>query len=105
MFTGGLIGSLFWWIGLFTVWQLFQLPFVTGFSTLLMGGHENYAGFVDLSNVVNLPITGFSGDFFLFGTLVGLISAIPCVIGIAGGYGLYRAVRNTAIYDKFEAMQ
>lgn len=105
IFSGGIIGAIMWWISLFTIWQLFNFPFVTGFSTMLMGNHENYAGFVDLSGFIQLPITTFNGDFFLFAVIVGLLSAIPCIIGIGIGFSLEKTIEKTAIYEKFHSMQ
>ena len=86
---GAIIGSILWWISLFTIWQLFQLPFVTGFSSMLNSASENYAGSIDLSRIVNLPIVGFGADFYLFAVLCGLLSSVPCLIARYGGYSLF----------------
>ncbi len=102
---GGILGSVIWWIALFSIWQLFQFPFVTGFSNLLNSASAIYAGSIDLSTIIQLPITGFGGPFFAFATLCGLFSAIPCVIGGFLGYGMFKTIEKTALYEKFHNMQ
>ncbi|WP_371805507.1 hypothetical protein [Candidatus Lokiarchaeum ossiferum] len=103
--AGGILGAVIWWITLFTIWQLFKFPFVTGFSNLLNAASPNFAESIDLSNIIQLPITGFGGAFFAFATLCGLLSAIPCVIGGFIGFGLFRTIEKTALYEKFQNMQ
>jgi hypothetical protein len=109
--TGGILGSIFWWLALFTVWQLLyprEINMVFIFSNLLNGDFLNFNevnGFLDLSLIVELPITGFGVNFLKFSLLVGLISSIPCILGIFGGYGLFISIKKTSIFEKFQAMR
>ncbi len=109
---GGIIGSIFWWLALFTVWQLLYPPnevnMVFAFSNMLNGASPLYAaknGVIDLSGFVTLPITALGFEFLKFCLIIGLLSAIPCIIGVLAGYGLYKSIEKTAIYEKFEMMQ
>jgi hypothetical protein len=104
LFFGAFIGAVVWWICLFTVWELFQLPFVTAFSNLLNSASTIFAGSLDLSAILSLPITSFSLDFFLFALICGGLSGMPCLLASLGGLGLYRAISKTSIYDKFQQM-
>ena len=104
LFFGAFFGAVVWWICLFTVWELFQLPFVTAFSNLLNSASTLFAGSLDFSAILTLPITSFSLDFFLFALICGGLSGIPCLLASFGGFGLYRAISKTSIYDKFQQM-
>ncbi len=95
---GSIIGSIFWWMLLFIIWQAFQLPFVTAFSNL-------FNSTIDISGIVTIPIIGFGGPFFLFAIICGFISAIPCILGSLIGYYLFISIKKTAIYEKFINMQ
>ncbi|MCK5342787.1 MAG: hypothetical protein KAR20_05255, partial [Candidatus Heimdallarchaeota archaeon] len=101
---GTFLGAILWWICLFTVWQLFRLPFVTAFSNLVNSASVVFAGSLDLSPFLSLPITSFSPDFFLFALICGGLSGIPCLLASLGGLGLFRAISRTSIYDKFQQM-
>ena len=109
--TGGFLGSIFWWLALFTVWQLLypkEINMVFIFSNLLNGDFVNFHelnGFLDLSKMIQLPITGFGVEFLKFSLLVGIISCLPCILGIFGGYGLFNSIKKTSIFEKFQTIR
>ena len=69
-----------------------------------MSTEELFAGSLDLSAILSLPITSFSPDFFLFALICGGLSGIPCLLASLGGLGIFRTINKTSIYDKFQQM-
>jgi hypothetical protein len=92
---GGIGGAIAWWFATYSVWQAFGFPFVKAFSLLLKTDPIN------LSGIVNLPITGFGVDFVIFTLLCGLMSAGPVLVAVVAGYGIFKQIEKTALYQRF----
>ncbi len=101
----GIIGSIVWWIITFSIWELFNLPFVTAFSNLLNATNPNFSGFLDFSAILNLPINGFGIDFFIFSLLCGLVSSIPVILCCFFGFYIFKKIEPTAVYQRFQIIQ
>jgi hypothetical protein len=95
MITVAFGGSLFWWTVVYSIWQLFDLPFVTAFSNLMNGTF-------DLSAIITIPITGFGVDFFLFAFICGLFSAGPDFIATILADMTSNKIKKTAVYSRFQ---
>jgi len=94
--TVSLGGSIFWWTVVYSIWELFDLPFVTAFSNLMNG-------FVDLTSIMTIPIMGFGVDFFLFALICGLFSTGPDFIATLLAHFTSTKIKKTAVYMKFNA--
>lgn len=102
---GAILGSIFWWIATFTVWQAFNLPFVLAFSQMLNPAAPIYNGSINFSPFMQLPITGFGKDFFLFATFCGLLSAGPVLLACIFAHNLFKKIVPTAVYQRFKGLE
>lgn len=94
---GGIGGSIMWWIMTFTVWNLFNFPYVAGFSVL-------FNEFWNISNIVTIPIPGISLDMVLFALICGISTSLPAILACFIAYGLFKQIEKTAIYSRFSQM-
>ncbi|MBY9005818.1 MAG: hypothetical protein KGD63_03585 [Candidatus Lokiarchaeota archaeon] len=101
----GIIGSIIWWTITFSIWELFDLPFVTAFSNLLNATSPSFNGFIDFSKLLYLPISGFGIDFFVFSVLCGLLSSIPVMTSCIFGHYMFKKIESTAVYQRFQSIQ
>lgn len=95
--TSSIFGSIFWWISVFTIWEIFNLPFVFAFSNALKT-NSFINSIIPVSEFINLPIVGFGWEFLKFSIFCGLISAFTVIIGFLIGYRLFMKMNKTSIF-------
>ncbi|MHA1720045.1 MAG: hypothetical protein DRO88_06195 [Promethearchaeia archaeon] len=105
---GAILGGIIWWVPTFIIWQLWNLPIVEAMSSMLKAGTPQFTagnGWIDLSGILNLPITEFNLELIKFSLICGLISSIPILIAIFIGYRLFLEIKKTSIYERFTNYQ
>lgn len=95
--VAGIFGSTLWWISTFTVWTLFQFPYVTGFSNL-------FNAFWDISGFVSIPIAGLTFDMIKFAAVCGITSSLPSIAACFISFGIFNKIKKTAVYTRFQQM-
>ena len=101
---GAILGAIIWWIPTFIIWQLWNLPIVEAMSNMLKAGTQQFTmgnGWIDLSGILNLPITKLNFDLIMFAVMCGLISAVPVLIACIIGYQLFLQIKKTTVYERF----
>ena len=94
---GGLVGSITWWLSSFTVWTLFQFPYVAGFSNL-------FNVFWDISGFITLPVAEVSMNMVKFAVICGITSSLPTILACFLSYGLFKKIEPSAVYSRFTQM-
>ncbi len=94
---GGLIGSITWWLTSFTVWTLFQFPYVAGFSNL-------FNAFWNISGFITLPVVDVSINMVKFALICGITSSLPTILACFFSFGLYKKIEPSAVYSRFTQM-
>lgn len=106
--VGAIIGSIIWWLPTFVIWQLWNLPIVEAMSNMLKAGTQQFAmgnGWIDLSGILDLPITELNFELIKFAIICGLISAVPVLIACIFGYRLFLQIKKTSVYERFTNYQ
>ncbi|WP_457559620.1 hypothetical protein [Candidatus Harpocratesius sp.] len=93
----GILGSTIWWLSTFTIWTLFQFPYVMGFSNL-------FNAFWNISSFVSIPVMEISWNLVKFSLVCGITSSLPTIIMCYISWGLFLSVKKTAIYARFSQM-
>lgn len=105
---GAILGAIIWWLPTFIIWQLWNLPIVEAMSNMLKAGTQQFTignGWIDLSGILDLPITEFNFELVKFAFICGLISATPVLIACIIGYQLFLQIKKTSVYERFTNYQ
>ncbi|QEE17498.1 hypothetical protein DSAG12_03335 [Promethearchaeum syntrophicum] len=105
---GAILGSIIWWLPTFIIWKLWNLSIVEAMSNMLKAGTQQFSmgnGWIDLSGILELPITELNYELVKFAIICGVISSIPVFFACIIGYQMFLQIKKTSIYERFTNYQ